>query len=74
MYQDIIKLEKFYQSELGKAVQDRIYSKLKKYIYLHDGEKLGSFGFGEPYLSLLPKKKYLYLIFFLNEWELKKIL
>ena len=34
MYQDIIKLEKFYQSELGKAVQDRIYSKLKKYIYL----------------------------------------
>lgn len=48
MYQDIIKLEKFYQSELGKAVQDRIYSKLKKYIYLHDGEKLGCFGFGEP--------------------------
>ena len=67
MYQDIIKLEKFYQSELGKAVQDRIYSKLKRYIYLHDGDKLGSFGFGEPYLSLLPKKKYLYLIFFLNE-------
>ena len=72
MYQDIIKLEKFYQSELGKAVQDRIYSKLKKYIYLHDGEKLGSFGFGEPYLSLLPKKKVSIFNFFSQRIGIKK--
>jgi len=72
MYQDINKLEKFYQSELGKAVQDRIYSKLKEYIYLHDGEKLGSFGFGELYLSLLPKKKVSIFNFFSQQVGIKK--
>ena len=72
MYQDIIKLEKFYQSELGKAVQDKIYLKLKKYIYLYDGEKLGSFGFGEPYLSLLPKKNISIFNLFSEQTGIKK--
>ena len=72
MYQDIIKLEKFYQSELGRAVQDRISSKLKKYIYLHDGEKLGGFGFGEPYLPHLPKKKVSIFNFFSQQGGIKK--
>jgi hypothetical protein len=64
MYQDVIKLEKFYQSELGMFIKDRISSKLKKYIHLYDGEKVGSFGFGEPYLNFTTKKEYQYLIFF----------
>ena len=56
MYQDFNEFEKFYQSELGINVKYFISSKLKKYIYLYDGETLGSFGFGNPYLNLFAEK------------------
>ena len=45
MYQDFNEFEKFYQSELGINVKYFISSKLKKYIYLYDGDRVGCFGF-----------------------------
>ena len=72
MYQDVIKLEKFYQSELGIFIKDRIFSKLKKYIHLYDGEKVGSFGFGEPYLNFTTKKRISIFNFFSKKIGVKK--
>lgn len=56
MYQDYSEFEKFYRSDLGKSLKYLVSLKLKKHIYVYEKEIIGFFGYGNPYLDLIPNK------------------